>query len=221
VTQRSSISVEQWAGLLVAATREYAIYLLDPEGCVASWNPGAERITGYSAEEVLGRHFSVLYPEEDQAAGRPAQALREAAESGSYSERGWRVRADGSRFWAAVTVTAITDEAGVLLGFAKIIRDETDRRELELQARRIEELDLLNRISDELRASIVRRVFDAGLALQSTLRLVEDPTVRIRLEEVLIQMDEAIKEVRSAVVSIQAEAQADTPGAKPPQSARE
>jgi len=119
---------------LVAATDEYAIFLLDPDGHVRTWNPGAERIKGYEAEEIVGDHFSTFYTESDRTADVPERNLRAAVECGSVQDEGWRVRADGSRFWANVTITAI-EEDGDLAGFAKVTRDMTERREREQRLR--------------------------------------------------------------------------------------
>jgi len=113
--------------LLVESVRDYAIFVLDPSGHVLTWNPGAERFKGYTAEEVLGHHFSVFYPPDQVEAGKPARALAVAAERGRFDEEGWRVRKDGSRFWASVVITALRDEYGTLVGFAKVTRDLTER----------------------------------------------------------------------------------------------
>ncbi|HEY0315961.1 MAG TPA: ATP-binding protein [Sphingomonas sp.] len=113
--------------LLVNAVRDYAIYLLDPEGNVASWNAGAERFKGYTADEIIGQHFSRFYTEEDRQAGEPERALRVARETGKYEVESWRQRKDGSRFRAAVLIDPILDDAGVLIGFAKVTRDLTER----------------------------------------------------------------------------------------------
>lgn len=120
--------------LLVDAVEEYAIFLLDLDGSVRTWNRGAERIKGYDTGEILGEHFSTFYTEEDRAADVPEQNLARAANHGSIEEEGWRVRADGSRFWANVTITPIYDD-GALMGYAKVTRDMTDRRERERQLR--------------------------------------------------------------------------------------
>ncbi len=119
--------------LLVQSVVDYAIYLLDPDGRVTSWNVGAERIKGYSTDEILGRHFSAFYSEEDRKAGMPQKVLDTARTEGRYSGEGWRVRKDGSRFWASIVVDAIKDEKGEVVGFAKITRDMTEKREAEAQ----------------------------------------------------------------------------------------
>ena len=113
--------------LLVSSVSDYAIYLLDNAGRVASWNVGAERIKGYQVGEVLGRHFSLFYSAEDRAAGTPERALAAAAREGRFQGEGWRVRKDGSRFWAEVTITALRDAGGAHKGFAKVTRDMTAR----------------------------------------------------------------------------------------------
>jgi PAS domain S-box-containing protein len=113
---------------LVAGVIDYAFIMLDPSGFVASWNAGAERIKGYSASEIVGRHFSQFYTDEDRAAGAPAQALAIATETGRFEAEARRVRKDGSLFWANVVIDAIRDEGGELVGFAKITRDITERR---------------------------------------------------------------------------------------------
>jgi PAS domain S-box-containing protein len=105
--------------------------MLDRQGVVTSWNPGAQRFKGYTPEEILGRHFSTFYTPEDRAAGVPAEALRIAAEEGRFEREGWRVRKDGSRFWAHVVIDPIRDPSGQVIGFAKITRDLTERREAE------------------------------------------------------------------------------------------
>jgi PAS domain S-box-containing protein len=117
------------------AVRDYAIFMLDPNGYVASWNTGAERIKGYSAAEIIGQHFSVFYPQEAVATGHPQRELEIATAEGRFEEEGWRVKKDGSQFWASVVITAVRDETGALVGFAKVTRDLTERRNAELKAK--------------------------------------------------------------------------------------
>jgi PAS domain S-box-containing protein len=119
--------------LLVQSVTDYAIYMLDPRGTVASWNAGAARIKGYSAREIVGRNFAEFFTPEDRHAGVPQRALRIAGEQGRYESEGWRLRKDGTRFWALAVIDAVHDEEGKLLGFAKITRDMTERRETQLQ----------------------------------------------------------------------------------------
>ncbi|MFC7206625.1 PAS domain-containing protein [Comamonas endophytica] len=114
--------------LLVEAVQDYGIFMLDQSGIVMSWNAGAARLKGYTAEEVIGRHFSIFYPEPAKQRLWPDHELRLAAEHGTYEEEGWRVRKDGSMFWANVVITALRDTEGNLTGFGKVTRDLTERR---------------------------------------------------------------------------------------------
>lgn len=118
--------------LLIESLQEYAIFLLDANGRVATWNAGAERIKGYRAEEIIGAHFSCFYLDEDKALGRPAKALNDALVQGQSQDEGWRVGKDGRRFWAKVTMSRVLDHDGRLLGFSKVTRDRTERRKMEL-----------------------------------------------------------------------------------------
>jgi PAS domain S-box-containing protein len=124
--------------LLVEGVSDYALFLLDPNGIVTNWNAGAERIKGYKADEIVGQHFSRFYTDADRAAGRPAQALHTALTEGRFEAESWRVRKDGSRFWANVVIDPIRDETGTLIGFAKITRDVTERREAQIAQQRNE-----------------------------------------------------------------------------------
>jgi PAS domain S-box-containing protein len=123
--------------LLVEAVEDYAIFLLSADGEILTWNPGAERIKGYRADEIVGRHFSLFYTPEERAADRPMRLLAWAAEHGRFEDEGWRVRKDGTRFWADVVVTALRDPDGRTYGFAKITRDLTERRASEEQERQL------------------------------------------------------------------------------------
>jgi PAS domain S-box-containing protein len=115
--------------MLVEGISDYAIYMLDPTGVVTTWNPGAERFKGYTADEILGEHFSRFYTEEDRKTGLPARALRTAEREGRFEHEGWRVRKDGSLMWAHVVIDSIRDRSGTLVGFAKVTRDITQRKE--------------------------------------------------------------------------------------------
>ena len=139
---------EQRYRLLVEGVSDYAIYSLDPTGVVSSWNSGAQRIKGYTAEEIIGKNFSNFYSPEDAAAGMPQRVLRTAIEEGHFEGEGWRVRKDGTRFWSSVVVTPIRDEEGTLTGFSKVTRDITDRKKL---------LDDLQRHAQELETQIAER----------------------------------------------------------------
>jgi PAS domain S-box-containing protein len=127
---RSHVDEQRFA-LLVNAVVDYAIYMLDPTGIVSNWNAGAEAIKGYKADEIVGEHFSRFYTEEDRARGEPARALETALREGKYEREAWRVKKDGSRFWASVVIDPIYDDRGELAGFAKVTRDITHRKDAE------------------------------------------------------------------------------------------
>jgi PAS domain S-box-containing protein len=130
---------ERMVRLLVGGVTDYALFRLDPQGIISSWNTGAERIKGYSASEIIGKPFSTFYTPEDRNAGLPEHALRVARSEGRYEAEGWRIRKDGSRFWANAIIDAIHDEAGALIGFAKITRDITERREAQIALTHVQE----------------------------------------------------------------------------------
>jgi PAS domain S-box-containing protein len=132
-------ATEERFRLLVEGTKDYAIFMLDPAGHIVSWNPGAERIKQYRTEEIVGQHFSRFYAAEDIQSGKPAMELRVAAAEGKFEDEGWRLRKDGTRFWASVIITALRDRDGNLRGFSKITRDMTQRKEAEENARRLAE----------------------------------------------------------------------------------
>ena len=125
--------------LLVETVRDYAIFMLDATGHIVSWNPGAEYLKGYTLPEILGRHFSVFYPPADIVAGKPPYELEVATRDGRVEDEGWRVRKDGTTFWANVVITALRDNRGALIGFAKVTRDLTERRRAEQTVRESEE----------------------------------------------------------------------------------
>src|SRR3569833_1058520 len=125
--------------MLVEAVTDYAIYMLDANGIVTSWNPGARRFKGYEEHEILGRHFSEFYTEEDRKTGLPVRALATAVREGKFEAEGWRVRKDGTKFWAFVIIDPIRDTHGNLIGFAKVTRDLTERRQAELILRESQE----------------------------------------------------------------------------------
>lgn len=127
----ASLSIDGRYRLLIESIRDYAIYMLSPTGRISSWNPGAERFKGYTADEIIGRHFSVFYTPEDRDSGLPSRALQIATDTGKFEAEGWRVRKDGTRFWAYVVIDPIRLPSGEIAGFAKITRDLTERRAVE------------------------------------------------------------------------------------------
>jgi PAS domain S-box-containing protein len=144
--------------LLVTAVGDYGIFMLDPSGIVTSWNEGAQRIKGYRADEIIGRHFSIFYPAERIAEGFPEHELDIAGREGRFEDEGWRLRKDGTRFWANVVITALRDPRGTLIGFAKVTRDLTERREAERQrivdAQRLAAVEAANRAKSEFLAAM-------------------------------------------------------------------
>jgi rsbT co-antagonist protein RsbR len=173
---------------LIANVRDYAIIVLDPEGRVRSWNKAAERIKGYKAQEILGKHFSTFYPKEDVEAGKPARELAVAAEEGRFEDDGWRVRKDGSRFWANVVVTSLRDPDGRLRGFGKITRDLTERRKAE---------DELSRVRDELDQRVKERTSELAKVNGS---LKAELTARKRAEEAIREMSTPVLPVRDRLL---------------------
>jgi PAS domain S-box-containing protein len=165
-SERALRESEERFRLLVQGVQEYGIFQLDPSGNVVSWNAGAARLMGYRAEEIIGKHFSVFYPKEDVQSGKPEHNLAEAARAGHAEEEGWRIRKDGSPFWANVLLTVLRDAEGDLRGYAKLTRDMTERREREEALQRAKELlelrveqraAVLTRVNEELRVEIAER----------------------------------------------------------------
>jgi PAS domain S-box-containing protein len=147
--------------LLVESVKDYAIFMLDEGGHIATWNLGAENINGYAAHEIIGKHFSIFYPQEDIKRDKPGYELRVASEVGRYEEEGWRIRKDGSRFWSNVVITALRDKDGVLRGFGKVTRDLTERKGAEEQRLQLareqvarSEAEAANRAKDEFLATV-------------------------------------------------------------------
>lgn len=158
---------DQLYRLLVQSIRDYAIFMLDPEGRVLTWNEGAERIKRYRPEDIIGKHFSIFYPPHEIRLGKPEYALRVAAEEGRWVDEGWRVRGDGSRFWASVVITALHGNDQKLIGFAKVIRDLTDRKESDEERTQLLRLERaarheMERTVEQLEA--VQGVTEAALA---------------------------------------------------------
>jgi len=195
--------------LLVDAVQDYAIFMLDPHGRVASWNQGAQSIKGYAAREIIGQHFSVFYAPEDVAAAKPRRELALAESDGRIEDEGWRVRKDGSRFWASVTITAIRAPDGALRGFAKVTRDMTDRlRLVELQhasalsshvqsAREEERTRIARELHDDLGQQLVALKMDVALLDQAATE--DGKTAHHAIEQTIalqVQIDSIIASAR-------------------------
>jgi PAS domain S-box-containing protein len=182
--------------LLVKSVKDYGILLLDPQGRVVSWNEGAERIKGYTADEILGSSFKRFYPEEAIAAGFPERELKVAAADGRFEDENWRLRKDGSRYWANVVITALYNDQGQLIGFAKVTRDLTARREAEEQARKLAAEEAqhaeASRRSEEL-AKLNERLHSANANLETALRAAE--TSREAAEQFAAAMTEAYRQL--------------------------
>jgi PAS domain S-box-containing protein len=180
-----AIEAERFRQFIMGVT-DYAIYMLSPDGVVVTWNAGAQRFKGYHPDEIIGRHFSMFYTDEDRARGRPAFALEVARTTGKFEDEGWRVRKDGSRFWASVVLDPIVDPQGELLGFAKITRDITERHEAAEQLERAREalfqsqkLEAIGKLTGGVAHDFnnLLSVIMNGLEL---LRLSRDPAVTAR-----------------------------------------
>jgi PAS domain S-box-containing protein len=172
---------EQRFRLLVEGVVDYSLFMIDRQGTVQNWNPGAERTKGYSAEEIVGRNFSVFYTEEDRAAGLPAKALQIAAETGRYESEGWRVRKGGTRFWASVVIDRILDAHGNAIGFAKITRDITERHQLERAKEQLFQAQKLETIG-QLTGGVAHDFNNLLTAVLGSLSLITQMTTDTRVK---------------------------------------
>jgi PAS domain S-box-containing protein len=212
ITARKSAEREVQEGeerfrLLVRGVRDYAIFMLDCNGYILSWNEGAERLKGYREKEVVGKHFSVFYLPEDLREGKPQAILSEAATKGNCEVEGWRVRKDGSRFWANVVITALRDDQGKLSGFAKVTRDVAERRNREealsetnerLELRLTQRATELLKVNEKLRAEVNERVraqeqYRALAMRQEKVREQERTHVAREMHDELGQLCTALK----------------------------
>ncbi len=175
----------------MSGVTDYALFRLDPQGIVSSWNVGAERIKGYAAAKIIGQHFSRFYTAEDRQSGLPARALRTAAREGRFEGEGWRVRKDGGQFWASVVIDAIRDETGALIGFAKITRDITERREAQLALQRTQEqlaqsqkMDALGHLTGGIAHDFNNMLMVVGGYAEFLKRRLSDPKDRRALDAI-------------------------------------
>lgn len=196
---------EQQYQLLVDGVRDYAIFMLAPDGRVATWNSGAERIKGYRTEEILGQPFSAFFTAEDQIQNKPGQLLERAAKDGRVEDQGWRVRKDGSRFWADVVITALKDNAGQLQGFSKILRDATERKRAE-EGLRLLSARLLQ-LRDEERRHIARELHDSAGQIIAAINMklvpaMEDGKSKPEIDEVIRESLELLQQLSTEVRTI-------------------
>lgn len=212
----SDIEIDHRYRLLVETVLDYAIFMLDTSGNVTSWNLGAQRIKGFTPNEIIGRHFSIFYTEEDIAEHKPESLLASAASAGLAQDEGWRVRKDGSRFWADVNITAVYDESERLLGFAKITRDLTDRHRLLELERTAETAALVQRAREQEQKRIARELHDdlgqQIAALRMSLSCYEaehpdsspdaEPRGRVTLEEINRQLESMATSVRRIAANL-------------------
>ncbi|WP_125035562.1 PAS domain S-box protein [Nocardioides sp. LS1] len=198
----AGVAADLSLGLLIRAVEEYAIYSLDPTGAVQTWNIGAQRIKGYTEREILGQHFSVFYLPEDRQADLPATELAHAIGHGQWSGEGWRVRRDGSRFWANVVITAIFGPDGQVTGFVKVTRDETGRKTAEESSRQLDLLRERERIAMELNDTTMRGIFSATLTLADALATTTDPRASELIADAIAALDRTVTQVRSTVTGL-------------------
>jgi rsbT co-antagonist protein RsbR len=185
--------------LLVQSVKDYAIIMLDPDGNVASWNEGAQKFKGYQAEEIVGKNFSIFYTQEDIARGKPAQELKIAADQGRFEDEGWRVRKDGSRFWANVTITALRNPDGSLRGFGKVTRDLTERKLVEEALKQKAGNEAISRRAQEILdiSTPVVQVWE-GVVLAPLIGSLDSQRTQQLMEKLL----ETIVETRSSVALV-------------------
>ena len=224
--------------LMVEAVRDYAIFMLDPDGRIASWNEGAQRLKGYTAEEIVGKHFSIFYPEEERRRGHPEYELRRAKAEGRYEEEGWRLRKDGSRFWANVVITAVFDQEGRHLGFTKVTRDFTEARKLReaqmaIQLRdeflsiaghelrtplsallmQVQSLARSSQVTEERVRQRLHKAASAGMRLENLIGQMLDVSRitagRLKLEPEQTSLDGVVREVMERFAELAAESRCE------------
>ena len=193
------LGTEQDYRLLVENVKDYAIVMIDPQGYVVTWNAGAQRIKGYTAEEIIGKHFSIFYTKEDIAQGKTEKELSIALKDGRFEDENWRVRKDGSRFWANVIITPLRDEHGVLRGFGKLTRDLTERRKAEEMKAQNAATEALSRRANEILeiATPVVQVWE-GVILAPLIGSLDSQRTQQLMEKLL----DSIVDTRSSVALI-------------------
>ncbi len=207
------IDGEEFFTLLVQSVRDYAILGLDPDGRVTSWNEGAERIKGWTRDEILGRPFETFYPEEARASGFPAFELKRAREDGRFEDEGWRLRKDGTRFWANVVITALYEPDGSLRGYAKVTRDLTERREVEETRRRLaaeeaarreaqQRSEELAQLNDQLQQQATE-LEEQAAEMEALMERLEESNedLQVALERATASRDEADRAARATAIA--------------------
>ena len=192
---QTAVASDDQYRLLVDNIRDYAVFLLDAHGHVVTWNVGAERIKGYAASEIVGKHFGVFYPEPERLRGKPARSLSIAAEEGRYEEHGWRVRKDGSLFWANVVITPLFEADGTLKGFAKVTRDMTEWKRMEDERTSLEavtEAALAHLGLDDLLESLLDRITDA-LRVDTVVVMLLDETGTVLVARAANGLEEEVE----------------------------
>jgi anti-anti-sigma factor len=198
-TKSEPLGTERDYRLLVENVKDYAIVMIDPQGYVVTWNAGAQKIKGYTADEIIGKHFSVFYTKEDIAQGKTEKELSIALKDGRYEDESWRVRKDGSRFWANVVITPLRDEHGVLRGFGKLTRDLTERKKAEEMKAQNAATEALSRRAQEILeiATPVVQVWE-GVILAPLIGSLDSQRTQQLMEKLL----ESIVDTRSSVALI-------------------
>lgn len=191
--ERTLRDSEERLRLLIEGVQKYAIFQLDPGGNVVSWNAGAQRLKGYDSTEIIGKHFSVFYPQEDLSNDKPREILARAAQFGQTEDEGWRVRKDGSLFWANVVVTALRDPKGNLLGFAKLTRDATEKRE---------EAEALTKANELLELRVAQRT---AVLTRVNLEMRTEIAERQRVEEQLTKSRDQLRDLAARLQSVREE----------------
>jgi len=190
---------EQDYRLLVQSVKDYAIIMLDPEGYVVTWNEGAQRLKGYASEEIIGKHFSIFYPKEDIERGKPGVELKTAVEKDRFEDEGWRVRKDGSQFWANMILTTLREPDGTLRGFGKVTRDLTERKQAEKAFAQQAAAEAMSRRAQEILdiATPVVQIWD-GIILAPLIGSLDSERTQQLMEKLL----QGIVDTRSSVALV-------------------
>jgi PAS domain S-box-containing protein len=188
--------------LLLDSITDYAIYSLDPEGRVTSWTMGAQKLKGYSTAEIIGRNFSCFYTEEDRAEQRPKNALHQAEVHGRFEQEGWRVRKDGSKFWAWAAISAMKDRGGTLRGFAKVTRDLSERKAAEESRIRLAQLQEAARVRDEFLAYISHEMRTPLAALQLQIELLRERRALTGEEKIFDRLNRSYRRLAELIDAV-------------------